>query len=165
MMRIPFLKRPVREFAIAPLEPGGGQVLAELHREDFVRPWTDGEFEQLLAEDTVFGFAGMEIGKGGTRPVGFVLARIAAGEAEILTLAVARSHRRAGLGWQLMDAVLRELHAARAEALFLEVDETNLGAIALYRRLGFHQVGKRPAYYKGADNRRTGALVMRRDLR
>jgi ribosomal-protein-alanine N-acetyltransferase len=164
-MRIPFLKRPPREFAIAALEPGFGKILAELHREDFVRPWTDGEFEQLLAEDTVFGFAGMEIGKGGTRPVGFVLARVAAGEAEILTLAVARSHRRAGLGWQLMDAVLRELHAARVQALFLEVDETNAGAVALYRRLGFHQVGKRPAYYKGADNTRTGALVMRRDLR
>lgn len=165
MMRIPFLKRPPREFSISPLQPGFGKVLAELHREDFVRPWTDGEFEQLLADDTVFGFAGLETGKGGTRPVGFALARLAAGEAEILTIAVARSHRRAGLGWQLMDAVLRELHAARAEALFLEVDETNLGAIALYRRMGFHQVGKRPRYYKAADETRTGALVMRRDLR
>ena len=58
-------------------------------------------------------------------PVGFVLARLAAGEAEILTVAVARSHRRHGLGWKLMDAVLRQLHADRAEALFLEVDETN----------------------------------------
>jgi [ribosomal protein S18]-alanine N-acetyltransferase len=164
-MRIPFLKRPPREFSIAPLQSGIGAMLAELHQEDFIRPWTDGEFEQLLAEDTVFGFVGHETGKGGTRPVGFVLARLAAGEAEILTLAVARSHRRAGLGWQLMDAVLRELHGARAEALFLEVDETNVGAIALYRRLGFHQVGKRPAYYKGSDNTRTSALVMRRDLR
>ena len=78
----------------------------------------------------MFGFAGLEIGKGSAGPVGFVLARLAAGEAEILTLAVARSHRRDGLGWQLMDAVLRELHAQRAEALFLEVDETNAGAIA-----------------------------------
>ena len=51
-------------------------------------------------------------------PVGFVLARLAAGEAEILTVAVARTHRRHGLGWRLMDAVLRQLHADRAEALF-----------------------------------------------
>ena len=83
-----------------------------------MRPWTDGEFEQLLAQDTVFGFAGLETGKGKAGPVGFVLARLAAGEAEILTLAVARSHRREGLGWRLMDAVLRELHAqARREAV------------------------------------------------
>jgi len=164
-MRIPFVTRAPREFAIEPLTPGSGKVLAALHREDFVRPWTDGEFEQLLAQDTVFGFAGLEIGRGAAGPLGFVLARLVAGEAEILTIAVARSHRREGLGWRLMDAVLRELHAARAEALFLEVDETNAAAIALYRRLGFRDVGKRPRYYQNADNTKSGALVMRRDLR
>jgi len=94
-----------------------------------------------------------------------VLARQAAGEGEILTVAVARSHRRLGLGWRLMDAVLRELHAARSEALFLEVDETNAAAIALYRRLGFAEVGRRPAYYNDDQGRKTAALVMRRDLR
>ena len=94
-----------------------------------------------------------------------MLARLAAGEGEILTVAVARSHRRQGLGWQLMDAVLRELHAQRAEALFLEVDETNVAAIALYRRLGFRQVGHRANYYRSTEHGPTGALVMRRDLR
>ena len=99
-------------------------------------------------------------------PVGFVLARLAAGEAEILTVAVARAHRRHGLGWRLMDAVLRQLHADRAEALFLEVDETNLPALHLYRRMGFLQVGKRANYYRRLRRpARTSALVMRRDLR
>jgi ribosomal-protein-alanine N-acetyltransferase len=63
-----------------------------------------------------------------------------------------------------MDAVLRELHSQRAEALFLEVDEANAPAIALYRRLGFFEVGKRPRYYETGEGR-SGALVMRRDLR
>ena len=58
---------------------------------------------------------------------------------------------------------MRELHAERAEALFLEVDETNLPAIALYRRLRFVDVGSRPAYYQHAGGARTGALVMRRE--
>lgn len=164
-MRIPFLNRAPREFVVEPLAAGAGAMLARLHREDFIRPWTDGEFEQLLAQEAVFGFAGLEIGKGSAGPVGFVLARLAAGEAEILTVAVARSHRREGLGWLLMDAVLRELHAARAEALFLEVDEANAGAIALYRRLGFREVGKRPRYYQAAEDTKSAALVMRRDLR
>jgi ribosomal-protein-alanine N-acetyltransferase len=164
-MRIPFMVRTPREFAIEPLGRDSGKALAALHREDFSRPWTDGEFDQLLAQETVFGFAGLEIGKGHVGPVGFVLVRMAAGEAEILTLAVARSHRREGLGWRLMDAVLRELHAQRAEKLFLEVDETNSGAVALYRRFGFREVGKRPRYYKSAEGAKSGALVMRRDLR
>ena len=53
----------------------------------------------------------------------------------------------------------------RAEALFLEVDETNRRRIALYRRLGFLQVGKRPRYYETPTAAAAGALVMRRDLR
>ncbi|MEW9835491.1 ribosomal protein S18-alanine N-acetyltransferase [Mesorhizobium marinum] len=163
-MRIPFLTTKARDFALEPLAVGDSRAIAAIHREDFARPWTDGEFASLLGQDAVFGYAVRETGRGGSAPVGFVLARLAAGEGEILTVAVARTHRRLGLGWRLMDAVLRELHAQRAEALFLEVDETNAAAIALYRRLGFFEVGRRPHYYESAGGR-SGALVMRRDLR
>lgn len=163
-MRIPFLSSR-RDYALEPLSVDDAAAISALHREDFVRPWTDGEFSTLLAQDAVFGFTAREVGQGAKPPVGFVLARLAAGEAEILTVAVARTHRRQGLGWQLMDAVLRNLHAERAEALFLEVDETNVAALALYRRLGFREVGKRPNYYRSPEHGPTGALVMRRDLR
>ena len=164
-MRIPFLQPRRREYALEPLTTADSLSLSTLHREDFVRPWSDDEFSGLIVQDTVFGFAAREIGNPRAGTVGFVLARLAAGEGEILSVAVARTHRRLGLGWQLMDAVLRELHGQRAEALFLEVDETNVPAIALYKRLGFRQVGKRPNYYRSAENGPTGALVMRRDLR
>lgn len=164
-MRIPFIATRHRDYVLEPLRQGDGEAVAAIHLQDFARPWSGEEFAALLAEDTVFGFAAREVGHGGAPPAGFVLARLAAGEAEILTVAVARAARRQGLGWRLMDAVLRELHGRRAEALFLEVDETNEAALALYRRLGFHEVGKRPAYYRSADGQRTGALVMRRDLR
>lgn len=163
-MRIPFMKQR-RDYALEPLTAADSPAISALHREDFVRPWTDGEFATLLEQDTVFGFAAREVGHGAEPPVGFVLARFAAGEGEILTVAVARAHRRQGLGWQLMDAVLRRLHGERAEALFLEVDETNAPALALYRRLGFREVGKRPNYYRSSEHGPTGALVMRRDLR
>jgi ribosomal-protein-alanine N-acetyltransferase len=164
-MRIPFRPTRRKEFALEPLTVADSPALSVLHREDFVRPWTGGEFAGLLEQDTVFGYGAREVGHGAKAPVGFVLARLAGGEGEILTIAVARSQRRQGLGWQLMDAVLRELHAERAEALFLEVDETNVAAIALYRRLGFREVGKRANYYQSSENGPTGALVMRRDLR
>lgn len=163
-MRIPFLTTRPRDYVLEPLAATDSPAIARIHHEDFARPWTDGEFANLLAQDPVFGFAAREMGRGGAPPAGFVLARLAAGEGEILTVAVARSHRRQGLGWRLMDAVLRELHGQRAEALFLEVDETNQAAIALYRKLGFFEVGKRPRYYETKEGR-SGALVMRRDLR
>lgn len=164
MMRFPFMQPRERDYSILPLEPGDLPAVATLHGEDFARPWTDGEFAALLSQDTVFGYTVLETGNARAGPAGFVLARLAAGEGEILTIAVARSHRRQGLGWKLVDAVLRELHGQRAEALFLEVDETNVPAIALYRRFGFREVGKRPAYYETAKGR-SAALVMRRDMR
>jgi len=164
-MKLPFISTPRRDYAIEPLTQAHAQPIALLHREDFARPWSAGEFLSLIVQDGVFGFVAREVGKGRQGIAGFVLARMAADEAEILTVAVARNHRRAGLGRALMDAVLRTLHHDRAEALFLEVDETNRAALALYRRLGFAEVGKRPGYYTAPDGTKTGALVLRRSLR
>ncbi len=161
-MKLPFARRPA-DHATVPLTPRDAVALARLHSEDFSRPWSAQEFETLLAQPVNFGFKA--IAPAAKAPDGFVLARLVAGEAEILTVAVARSARRRGIGRLLMDAVLRVLHAQRAEALFLEVDETNAPALALYRRLGFREVGRREGYYQGKSGARTGALVMRRDLR
>ncbi|MDN2566177.1 GNAT family N-acetyltransferase [Aquibium sp. A9E412] len=163
-MRFSLLGRR-REFVVRPLEPGDLHALAALHEEGFARPWSDGELAALLDQPPVFGFVAVLVGRARAAPVGFVLARLAAGEAEILTIAVARACRGLGIGRLLMDAVLRHLHEQRAEALFLEVDETNKAAVALYRRLGFREVGRRPDYYLHAARRRSAALVMRRDLR
>jgi ribosomal-protein-alanine N-acetyltransferase len=162
-MRIPLLAR--REYSIEPLEEDDSHSLAGLHHEDFVRPWSEEEFASLLGQETAFGFKAVQMGRRPARLAGFVLARHAAGEAEILTIAVARSLRRGGIGRSLMDAVLRHLHHERAGSVFLEVDETNVAAIALDRRLGFREVGRRTAYYRSRDGSRSDALVMRRDLR
>jgi ribosomal-protein-alanine N-acetyltransferase len=162
-MRIPFVSRQ-REYILERLSRTDAAAISRLHKEDFTRPWSPAEFSDLIDQQTVFGFVAREIGNK-TGLAGFVLARVVIDEGEILTVAVARTHRRQGLGWRLMDAVLRELHSQRAEALFLEVDETNIAAIALYRRLGFREVGKRANYYRSPEHGPTGALVMRRDLR
>lgn len=161
-MKIPFLRR---EHAILDLQADDCGAIARLHQEDFGRPWSAEEFESLLTQNTVFGFGVREVGNPRLGLVGFVLARLAAGEGEILTLAVSRTHRRQGLGRSLMDAVLRRLHGERAEELFLEVDETNAAAIALYKRLGFNEVARRAGYYEHEGRKRSDAIVMRRDLR
>ncbi len=153
-----------REIVIEPMRPEHMHAVAAIHHEDFSRPWSDGEFAALLAQDPVFGFVAREEGKA-TPVLGFALARQAAGEGEILTIAVARARKRRGVGRKLMDAVLRHLHAERVASLFLEVDETNAPAIALYRKLGFRDVGRRADYYEHKAEGRTAALIMRVDLR
>lgn len=150
---------------IEPVSSDDAQEIARLHKEGFGRPWNDGEFASLLAKDAVFGFTAKPEGKPKSPPDGFVLARLAAGEAEILTIAVSGSKRGKGLGRALMDAVLRHLHSERAETLFLEVSADNKPALALYKRLGFAEVGRRDAYYGRGDATDGTALILRLDLK
>lgn len=91
---------------------------------------------------------------------GFLLARIAADEAEILTIAVAPEARRQGLAAALLRAATTRAAAAGARALFLEVAADNAPARSLYAAAGFVEVGRRKRYYAGG----TDALIMRRDL-
>jgi len=83
---------------------------------------------------------------------GFVLARVAADEAEILTIAVQPAVQRKGLGRLLLRAVMEEATTRGAKKMFLEVAPENTAARALYAGFGFIQVGYRPRYYpEGGD--------------
>ncbi len=86
-----------------------------------------------------------------------ILARVAADEAEILTLAVAPPSRRAGLGAALLRAAMRHAGRVGARTMFLEVAVTNGAARALYASFGFREAGLRRGYYIDG----TDALVLR----
>ena len=158
-----FARKPV--FDIFPLETEDAGIAASLHRALFSQPWNDGEFHSLLVQEPVFGFLALKEGVLGRMAGGFVLARATAGEAEILSIGVDERYARAGLGWRLMQAALRETKMRGADDIFLEVDEGNVAARGLYAKLGFVKVGERKAYYAAAHGARSTALVLRRDLR
>jgi ribosomal-protein-alanine N-acetyltransferase len=83
---------------------------------------------------------------------GMILARVAADEAEILTLAVAPAARRRGLAAALVREAARTARQRGAARLLLEVSATNHAARALYAGLGFTEQGRRRAYYAdGSD--------------
>ena len=88
---------------------------------------------------------------------GMLLARVAADEAEVLTLAVLPALRRQGLGRALLQAAMAEARRRGAASMTLEVAVDNVAARDLYTSAGFTQVGRRRRYYaNGAD-----ALVLR----
>jgi ribosomal-protein-alanine N-acetyltransferase len=95
---------------------------------------------------------------------GFILSRLAGGEAEILSVAVASARRGRGLARALLNLHLRRLAGLGANAVFLEVDEDNDPARRLYRRAGFREVGRRAGYYQQGRDHAATALVLRRDL-
>jgi ribosomal-protein-alanine N-acetyltransferase len=90
-------------------------------------------------------------------PLGFAMGRVAADEAEVLTIAVRPVAQRGGMGRMLMEALAREVSRRGAAALFLEVAETNAAARRLYAALGAAPVGRRRAYYPDGGD----ALVLR----
>ena len=116
--------------------------LAALHQSAFAKAWDKRAISDLLAGPGVFAFFAAD---------GFVLARAAGGEAEILTLAIAPAARRQGLGRALVKAAAGKAADLGARAMFLEVGKDNQPALALYSSLGFDKVGSRKAYYDGAD--------------
>ncbi len=136
-------------------------TLAEIHAAAFGHAWSDEEFAALIADRGVFA-VGLRRGR---RLAGFVLVRVVADEAEILTIAVRPKDRRRGYGRMLMDEALRRLHRAGAAACFLEVDRGNGPAVALYRSLGFENVGERRNYYQTGSQGEGTALVMRVQFR
>lgn len=97
-------------------------------------------------------------------PAGLILMRAIAGEAEVLTLAVAPAHRRRGVGRALLEAGLAQAALLGAEAAFLEVAADNPAALNLYRRSGFQEVGRRLGYYARPSGPAADALVLRRTL-
>lgn len=147
---------------IAPLDSRCAARLAALHGAAFAQPWSALDFERLLAESNVIA-DGLFLGRD-REPDGFVLSRKAADEAEILSVALASEAQGQGHARQLLAEHMQNLSRAGVRTVHLEVDEGNAPALALYRHLGFREVGRRPAYYVKRDGSRACALMLSLEL-
>ena len=136
--------------------------LAAIHASAFARAWSTLDFERLLSERGVVA-DGLFLGRA-TKPMGFALSRIVLDEAEIITVAIAPEARGRGHARPLLSHHLDILSRQGAAQVHLEVEEGNMPAIALYRRLRFRDIGRREGYYQKADGTRAAALTMALDL-
>lgn len=150
---------------------GGGPELAEasnrdataiaaLHAASFRRGWSEQEIDGLLADHNVLTHRASISG----RLAGFIMSRLAADEAEILSVAVAVKQQGRGVAGKLLGLHLRRLAGLGVRAVFLEVDEHNTAAIRLYKHSGFQEVSRRPNYYSGTGDKAADALILRREL-
>ncbi|KAA0682913.1 GNAT family N-acetyltransferase [Roseomonas genomospecies 6] len=122
-------------------------------------PWGTGSIASLMGQPGFFSVLALREG-GDDDPVGFLLARVAADDGEIIAVGVRPDARGLGVGRRLVAAALDGARALGATALFLEVAEDNDAAQSLYKSCGFLPVGRRPGYYRRADGR-VAALVLR----
>lgn len=132
--------------------------LAALHARCFhtPAPWSAADLSGLIADPLAFLLVEGD--------AGFLLGRTVAGEAELLTLAVAPEARRRGLGRKLVARFLYQARLRGADQAFLEVSADNSAATALYESAGFAPAGVRRAYYRTPAGHRIDALVLSRSL-
>lgn len=127
--------------SLGPATPAQAEALAAIHRTAFPprEAWGSDAIALQLVMPGSFGVAEPR--------GGMLLARVAADEAEVLTLAVLPERRRQGLGRALLDAAMAEARRRGAVRLTLEVAVDNVAARRLYDSVGFVQVGRRSRYY------------------
>lgn len=144
---------------LAPIEAAHASRLANIHAGAFARAWEETEFERLLADRAILAdgiFTGSD-----PEPAGFVLSRRVLDEAEILTVVVDPHERGGGHAGRLLAHHLDNLARVGIRHVHLEVEDGNAPALALYRRLGFTEVGRRVGYYRKPDGSHACALTMR----
>ena len=133
------------------------EALSRLHGEAFDPSWSAKALQDLLSVQGSYAIvAGPD-----ASPSGFILARVAADESEILTLVVGHAARRLGQGRSLVRAAAAHAERLGARAMFLEVDVANQAARSLYEKLGFSVVGRRTGYYGKSAQIASDALTLR----
>ena len=131
------------------------ETLAALHATAFAAPWNAAAFADLLGQAGVFAEVEDD---------GFILIRVVADEAEILTLAVRPEARRRGVGARLAAAGAARAAGLGAGRLLLEVAEDKAAARSLYAATGFNEAGRRRGYYPTAEGGRADALILALNL-
>jgi ribosomal-protein-alanine N-acetyltransferase len=124
--------------------------VALLHAASFAQGWDVASMVAFLGDPSCLCLIAAQVPEGPAQA--FLIARTAADEAELITIAVDPRHRRHGLARALLDELTQALLSARTAKLFLEVDEGNEAARNLYASLGALPIGRRRGYYEhGAD--------------
>ena len=131
--------------------------VSDIERRSYDFPWSHGVFRDCL----LAGYQCITLERGG-RVAGYAILSVAAGEAHILNLCVDPQHRAQGYGEKLLDEVLARARRDQVAEIFLEVRPSNLTALALYRKKGFHQIANRPAYYQARAGREDAAVLAKK---
>lgn len=122
----------------------------------FSDPWSEKSVAGELTNKLAFWLVALD----GDRVVGYVGSQTVMGETDMMNVAVHPDYRRRGVAQALVETLVEALKGMQSHCLTLEVRASNSGAIALYEKLGFTQVGRRPRYY---HNPREDALILRKE--
>ena len=126
-------------------------AMARIERETFDDPWSADEITKDVTNSD--GNVYVAVVMIGEERAGYADMRIVKGEAQIYNIAIDKEYRRQGIGEALLSHMIDKAEEAGCSLISLEVRDGNEAAIALYEKMGFQKVGKRPGYYsKGRED-------------
>lgn len=131
-------------------------AVAELEKLCFSDPWSENSVASELKNPLALWLVAME----GETLAGYIGSQSVEGDADMMNVAVHPAFRRRGIAERLCLTLMGALKERGVHSLTLEVRASNMSAIALYEKLGFRQVGRRPGYYR---HPKEDALIMRKE--
>ena len=130
--------------------------VAQLEKECFCDPWSENAIASELKNPLSLWLVALSDGQ----VSGYVGSQSVMGEADMMNIAVSSQYRRMGIAQELVERLVAALREKDVYSLTLEVRASNEPAKALYSKLGFQQVGRRPNYYR---NPKEDALILRKE--
>jgi [ribosomal protein S18]-alanine N-acetyltransferase len=118
-------------------------------------PWSEGVFKDCFRVSTYINWVLVSAEE---RIVGYAILSLLAGEAHIMNISIHPDMQGQGAGRRMMEHLI-EYSRSRADQVLLEVRPSNSVAIALYRKLGFHEIGVRKNYYPATEGREDAIML------
>ncbi len=140
--------------ALRPMRDADLAAVARIEQVNYPYPWTPGNFADALESGYICLVAEVA-----GEMVGYAVLLPGVDDAELLNISIAPEQQRKGLGMELLEEVLDIARGLGLQRVLLEVRPSNGPALALYRKGGFCEMGRRRGYYP-ADAGREDAIVM-----
>ena len=138
------------------MNPAHVAQIAQLEKVCFSDPWSENSIASELDNKLAFWLVATE----GESVTGYIGSQTVMDETDMMNVAVHPDFRRQGIAEALVNALVEELKTMGSHCLTLEVRASNDPAIALYKKLGFSEIGRRKNYYR---NPREDALILRKE--
>ena len=143
---------------ILPMNESHVAQVAALEKLCFSMPWSENSIASELRNDLALWLVAVDEGS----VVGYVGSQTVFPETDMMNIAVLPERRREGIAEVLVDSLIVELKRIGSSSLTLEVRASNVPAISLYEKKGFHEAGRRKNYYR---NPKEDALILRKEWR
>ena len=144
----------------APMLPADVDEVHALECSVFPHPWSRTNFTDSLTS----GYDAWTVRDADGALAGYYLLMYAVDEAHLLDVAVAAGRQGKGLGRHLLDRIGARAREQGMLSILLEVRPSNERALAVYRRYGYQEIGRRKGYYPAHEGKREDAIVMRFEL-